>query len=305
MLMAQSLCNMLVSSAIQDWNLPHDKYMLLNAAVPIEAYDTSSNAVNAATIDRMTPREWVGYDAALKAANWHTLFDVGDGRRKLTWKGRFSRVVNVVNYYSSEEEVLRCGYGEWHQPLQRAYSWYNQERIKGVKPFETGLGRNEGGWGFNAAYYVEVEYEDDSGQTMTYQRRRSADEMSVCLADYDIDLKSTPFFGWFEDRSICTNVFLAESAVSRDLQSQLLADAIPAESLPAGLAEVPKWANNSTSLNLNMAVDCKDMTRKGIVFPGDKNGQWGHSFFLSAPYMVVHGLFKSIVEQTAFGGNSE
>ena len=94
------------------------------------------------------------------------------------------------------------------------------ERIKGVKPFETGLGRNEGGWGFNAAYYVEDEYKDDSGQTMTYQRRRSADEMSVCLADYDIDLKSTPFFGWFDDRTICTNAFLAESAVSRDLQSQ-------------------------------------------------------------------------------------
>ena len=165
---AHSLGNMLVSSAIQDWNLPHDKYMVLNAAVPIEAYDTSSDAVNETTANRLMPRDWVGYDASLRAANWHGLFDPGDGRRKLTWKGRFSRVVNTVNYYSSEEEVLRCGNGEWRQPLQRAYSWYNQERIKGVKPVEAGLGRNEGGWGFNTDYYVEDEYEDDNNQTVRY-----------------------------------------------------------------------------------------------------------------------------------------
>ena len=178
--------------------------------------------------------------------------------------------------------------------------------VKGVKPFEAGFGRNEGGWGFNAAYYKQERYYDDNfGEWVDRMIVRPPDEANPLLTDPTVDFKSTPFFGWFDDRSICTNVFLAESAVSRDLQSQLLADAIPAESLPAGLAEVPKWANNSTSLNLNMAVDCKDMTRKGIVFPGDKNGQWGHSFFLSAPYMVVHGLFKSIVEQTAFGGNSE
>ena len=216
MKMIHSLGNTLVSSAIQDWNLPHDKYMLLNAAVPIEAYDSSSNAVNAATIDRMTPREWVGYDAALKAANWHTLFDVGDGRRKLTWKGRFSRVVNVVNYYSSEEDVLRCGYGEWHQPLQRAYAWYSQERIKGVKPFEAGLGRNEGGWGFNAAYYKQERYYDDTlGEWVERMRVRTPAEANPLLTDATVDFKSTPFFGWFDGRTICTKARVRLNAARR------------------------------------------------------------------------------------------
>ena len=74
-----------------------------------------------------------------------------------------------------------------------------------------------------------------------YTRKRSADEMRALLADYDIDFKSMPFFGWFENCSICTNAFLTESAVSRQLQSQLLADAIPAEPLPAGFTSVPSW----------------------------------------------------------------
>ena len=67
--------------------MPCERYFMLNAAVAAEAYDPSTNAVNAVTIDRMLPREWVGYDALLKAAHWSELFDVGDGRRKLTWKG--------------------------------------------------------------------------------------------------------------------------------------------------------------------------------------------------------------------------
>lgn len=303
--MAHSLGNMLVSSAIQDWNLPHDTYMLLNAAVPIEAYDTSSDAVNETTVNRMLPREWVGYDDSLKAVNWHMLFDVGDGRRKLTWKGRFSRVVNVVNYYSSEEEVLRCGNGEWRQPLQRAYSWYKQERIKGVKPFELGLGRNEGGWGFNSDYEVEDEYENDDGQTVTYMRRRNAEEMRSLLEDDLIDLKSEPFFGWVENRTICTNMYLAESAVSRDLQSQLLADAIPAESLPAGANAVPNWSLDESTRDIDMSVEFKDVLMKEVVFPGGDNGQWGHSFFLGVPYMIVHGLFDNIIYQISEGGSDE
>lgn len=219
------------------------------------------------------------------------LFDVGDGRRKLTWKGRFSRVVNVVNYYSSEEEVLRCGNGEWRQPLQRAYSWYNQERIKGVKPFELGLGRNEGGWGFNSDYEVEDEYENDDGQTVTYMRRRNAEEMRSLLEDDLIDLKSEPFFGWVENRTICTNMYLAESAVSRDLQSQLLADAIPAESLPAGFVSVPKW-NSLVVRNFDMSSWYKDSTR--LVLLPSKLQSWGHSYFLKVPYMVVHRLYEDI-----------
>ena len=299
--LAHSLGNMLVSAAIQDWQMPCERFFMLNAAVAAEAYDPSTNAVNAVAIDRMLPREWVGYDALLKAAHWNELFDVGDGRRKLTWKGRFSNVNNVVNYYSSEEEVLKCGYGESHQPLQRSYAWYNQERIKGVKPFEMGLGRNEGGWEFNSAHYVEDSYyDDDLGEDVTYFRKRSATEANALLSGGTADFKSTPFFGWFEDRTICTNTFLAESAISPQLRAQLLADAIPAESLPAGLAPVPKWNNDPFAKNQDMATTFKDPIATNIL--SSASSQWGHSFFLSAPYMAVHGLFEDVKAKTQQGG---
>ena len=299
--MAHSLGNMLVSSAIQDWQLPCERYFMLNAAVPIEAYDVSTNAVNAAGIDRMLPIDWVGYDTMLKAAHWCDLFDVGDGRRVLTWKGRFSGVNNVVNYHSSEEEVLRCGNGESHLPLQRPYAWYNQERIKGVKPFEMGLGRNEGGWEFNSAYFVEdTYYDDDLGEDVAYFRKRSATEANALLPDGAEGFKSTPFFGWFEDRTICTNAFLVESAISPQLRAQLLADAIPAESLPAGLVPVPKWDEITVAENQDMATSFKDKMTTNIL--GSASSQWGHSFFLSAPYMVVHGLFEDVKAKTQQGG---
>ena len=281
--------------------MPCERYFMLNAAVPIEAYDASTNAVNDIDKGRMLPRDWIGYDDALKAAHWHELFDVGDGRRKLTWKGRFSGVNNVVNYHSSEEEVLRCGNGESHFPLQREWAWYNQERIKGVKPFEMGLGHNEGGWEFNTTHFIEDTYHDDElDEDVSYFRKRSAAEANALLSGGTADFKSTPFFGWFEDRTICTNAFLAEGVISPQLRSQLLADAIPAESLPAGLAPVPKWTNVSFANNRDMATSFKDPVATNAL--GSASLQWGHSFFLSSPYMLVHGLFEDVIEKTKQGG---
>jgi len=297
---AHSLGNMLVSSAIQDWCLPYDKYMLLNAAVPIEAYDTSTSAVNTVTVDRLTPRSWVGYPDELRAARWYDLFENGDARRSLTWKGRFSRVVNAVNCYSSEEEVLRCGFGENRQPLQRSYSWYNQERVKGVKPTQSVLGRNEGGWKFNTAHYIQLSFDDDeSGQTIPYSRLRTPSEAVQLMNEPHQDLRATPFFGEFADMSICSTNFMTVAALGRSLRAQLLADAIPAESLPAGASEVPSW-NGQSSDNVNMALGLKDNSR---LIEDEDDRAWGHSFFLSAPYMVVHQLFELITVLSQQGGS--
>ncbi len=100
----------------------------------------------------MTSEAWQNYPERVRAAGWHELFDSSDPRSELTWKGRFASVSNTVNYYSTEDEVLKCGNGEWHYELQRKWAWYNQERYKGVKsPLQDALmfGRNEGGWAFN------------------------------------------------------------------------------------------------------------------------------------------------------------
>lgn len=43
-----------------------------------------------------------------------------------------------------------------------------------------------------------------------------------------------------------------------------------------------------------MSEEFKDVPRKNVVFPGEDNGMWEHSFFLGTPYMIVHPLFESI-----------
>ena len=58
--LAHSLGNMLVSAAIQDCQMPHEKYFMLNAAVAMEAYDPT-NGVTQTSHDSMTPEAWTNY----------------------------------------------------------------------------------------------------------------------------------------------------------------------------------------------------------------------------------------------------
>ena len=291
-MVAHSLGNMLVSAAAQDHALAYEKYFLLNAAVPVEAYDAS--AVSAETRARMTPEAWAGYPVRVRAAGWHALFGAGDARRTLTWKGRFADVARTVNYYSSEEEVLKCGHGEDQFTYKRSYAWYNQERYKGVKDLlqsAMGFGRNEGGWGFNDAYKkTEIEYDATTHGIITRLRPRTPEEVEA-EGYSDGRLKAVPFFGPFAEGAICSSNEVPE--ISAGLRAQLLADAIPAESLAAGYTAVPAWKG----LNWNMSKQFKNDAMTGKP----SNHEWVHSFFIQAPYSIVYKLFKDIVRQVKEG----
>ena len=106
--LAHSLGNMLVSAAIQDCGMPYEKYFMLNAAVAMEAFDASSG-VTQESHDNMTPEAWANYPDRVRSTHWWELFANGDGRRSLTWKGRFANVMDIVNFYSSQEEVCHFG----------------------------------------------------------------------------------------------------------------------------------------------------------------------------------------------------
>ncbi len=294
-MMAHSLGNMVVSAAAQDHGLAYNRYFMLNAAVPVEAYDPTGGVTDE-TLNRMTPDTWRGYPNHLRASRWYDLFDSGDARRSLTWRGRFASVENTVNYYSSEEEVLKCGNGENQFTYQRAYAWYNQERYKGVKSLlqnALAFGRNEGGWSFNPDHYVEHVYIDPvpAGSPTpptirTSVERATAEEASRITLD---ELRRIPFFGPFEDIAICTTNPITE--ISSAYHAQLLADAIPAESLVAGFTGVPEW-NREPNRNNDMASDrYKDPEMKKVLSVEN----WVHSFFIQVPFSVVHGLYRDIV----------
>ena len=298
-ILAHSLGNMLVSAAIQDWQMPCARYFMLNAAVAAEAYDTSS--VSSSTRDCITPSDWDAIQNRLRASHWYETDGLAadDDRRSLTWRDRFSSVVNVVNYYSSEDEVLMCDTnGASHFPIQREWAWYNQERIKGVKPVEQfvgiDFGRNEGGWSFNPHYNIPYqEWDPDTGMYVTRYRPPTATEANALTNDFRVE----PVFGKFSDTTLFTTNHLAPGTIGYPLRAQLLADAIPAESFPAGSVGVPKWPD--IQMSYDMSAHFKDLDNQDSI---GLNGQkWVHSYFLKAPYMIVHGLFENINSKISQG----
>ena len=128
--LAHSLGNMLVSSAIKDHGLAdYDRYYMLNAAVPMEAYDGGESA--AAMVDH----DWRRVTNSVYSANWHRLFEDKDGRSALTWSDRFSEIANAVNCYSESEDTLgNADLNEWLAgKLYRRKFWAIQEALKGTE----------------------------------------------------------------------------------------------------------------------------------------------------------------------------
>ncbi|MBI4697765.1 MAG: alpha/beta hydrolase [Nitrospirae bacterium] len=131
---AHSLGNMVVSSAISDYNARIDKYFLINAAVALEAFKGKE-----APSDDLIPSLWSPYNPRLRASEWYKLFKGQipiDHREELTWRDRFAVMNNVMvyNFFSEGDEVV----SNW---------WQLGERLKGSVPIASPYG----GWAFNFA----------------------------------------------------------------------------------------------------------------------------------------------------------
>ena len=287
--LAHSLGNMLVSAAIQDYGMEHEKYFMLNAAIAMEAFD-STRGVTQESHDKMTPAAWTNYTDRVRATHWFERFPDGDGRRLLTWKGRFANVTNIVNFYSTQEEVVNNGDGKLHTILRRNYVWYNQETRKGRWPMM--LHEYEGGWEFNPVYDIS------SGRHMS---PTNAAELT------DEQLRQTPFFLDFYNPEMHTSpngMIVASNYIYR---AEMLAYAIPAESFAVGANPIPGRFTMTTNNAFDVLYDNYDM---GTLFisgrddlpandPSDtrkKHRDWQHSSFVQRSYKRVHQLYKEIIK---------
>lgn len=272
---AHSLGNMLVSSAIVDEQMPVSAYFMLNAAVPLEAYDEGE--ITGESSHNMANPDWHGYTNRLWASRWHEAWkrlDPNDGRCRMTWRGRFGNITNAYNYYSTGEEVLANGDGVGKALLRAAYSWYNQESRKGQWPMLL-PGNNEAGWSFNGAY-----------DTLMFHM---SPENAVNLSDDMI--RTNSFFGLFDERGLYgTNgsVLATQPAVRR----HALADGIPAESYAAG-------ANWLGRFGLDRNVDMPDKVTNvwNRLYGADHNQVWKHSDIKDRPFQAVRDVFLSIIEK--------
>ena len=296
-MIAHSLGNMLVSAARQFHGLQYEKYFMLNAAVPIEAYDQECGVTENSKFC-MTHPDWRPYPDRVRATHWYELFlaSQGDERRRLTWKGLFKDVGNTVNFYSSKDEVVADGNGKWKWPLTRNHAWYNQERARGA--YLVSLSP-QAGWKFSEHYLTNSIVENAFGEVSLETRWYTPEETALIG---DNSLREHSFFKEFRDTALYGAGGSQFLAANPYVLWYALSHGIPAESFATGANPVPKWGaatqgnimegkNFKKGLvrNVDMAVNCVPRGRKELP--------WIHSYFIKNSLFDTAVLYKALVNQ--------
>ncbi|MBR6021463.1 MAG: lamin tail domain-containing protein [Kiritimatiellae bacterium] len=276
---AHSLGNMLVSSAIAEQGLEVSRYFMFNAAVPMEAYD---ELLVANTL--LQPSDWANYHQRLWASYWYDLFQEGDGRHALTWRGRFSSITNAVNFYSPAEDILSNATGV--APVGATGAWVGQEMRKGLTYPEWALGNAEGGWEFGSYHNPVIGFVP--GTTIPIHSLMSPAQANILPSE---TLKSHPFFGEFDETALLGENGSTIAQLS-SVWRKLLSDAIPALSNPAGSNPIEAWGE---SRNLNMYRERTDWNS------GNRGGSTSseHSAIKALPFGLTKPVFECIVENGA------
>lgn len=264
-----SLGNMVVSSAIKDAGLSVSAYFMLNAAVATEAYDDTF--INR---DDMRHPDWKNYSNRLWASEWYQLFPSGDGRNDLSWRDRFGGISVAYDYYSSTEDVLNNANGSVPS-IGTERAWVCQEMRKGTTLIWLGPGNAEAGWGFNGDY---------SGLTV-----EQANALSNSV------LQTNSFFLHFDDDALYgTNGKAVAEAPA--MNRQLLADAVPALSNPAGRNSITSAAGQGNRDFMSHGGGAG--LRRGIYANGDwptDDNRWHHSDLKEVAYPYNSKAFDQIV----------
>ncbi len=157
--MAHSLGNMVACQAIQHGGLTPRRYLMLNAAVPTEAFAEASDS----EAGNMVEKDWRGkggtYAPEYFTANWYKKFPETDPRSRLKWSDLFSRMRTggfTINCYSEGDDIVRCptdidSISLVQQIWEGGFAaWKSQELLKGLRWSESlgslGMARDQAGW---------------------------------------------------------------------------------------------------------------------------------------------------------------
>ncbi|MDD4018216.1 MAG: hypothetical protein PHV28_09745 [Kiritimatiellae bacterium] len=262
-LMAHSLGNMVVSSAIADWGMNVGKYFMFNAAVAAEAFDASQWVDSSSVNNLLVHYQWRDYTNVSWSAKFHEFFSGGttDDRRSLTWKNRLSSVpasAELYNYYSSGDEVLELfsdtpsstqGMEFWDSLTWGWFAWHKQEVHKGRFDQDvTPDGTSWAGWGLARNYIYQEPAVTSSwsgavgpGFMITPNGAvlpPAVQTESVLLSE----LGEHPVF-------LRSPASMFANSIPVTLQNELLARGIPALSGPVGFNNVPNLADNNINMN--------------------------------------------------------
>ena len=208
-------------------------------------------------------------------------------------------VTNIVNFYSTQEEVVCNGDGT-QMPYGRPYSWYNQEYRKGS--WAMMLHPNEGGWEFNP--YHDTVTGSYVGNEYVEHRQRMPPQIAAELTDEQ--LRQHPFFLEFCNPEMYTSPNGMIVLSNYLYRAEMLAYAIPSESYAVGANPLPGRTTmpvNDTSnilycnydMALVFAAGIGDLPSNGDEFE-DRHRDWQHSTFVQRSYKRVNQLFKMIMK---------
>lgn len=272
-IMAHSLGNMVVSSAIKDHGMQIYKYLMCNSAVPSEAYYAPEDI--SIRIPQLVHEDWEEYPTNSWASNWHKLFgnSPNDGRSKLGWPGRFSGVLaNAVNFYSTGDEVLEIssdndvsiftGIGDGFGHL----SWHKQELFKG----RGGLGGTDwSGWSIRKHLLVFADITPEEANGMT-----------------DADFKTNTVF-----RLEPAN--MNSSALTRLQADAHLAQGIPALAPATGRSDLSLIMSDGRNVDMNAYADGQPWPSRS----GHYASRWLHSDMKDVAFLFNHALYQLIIEK--------
>jgi probable HAF family extracellular repeat protein len=320
---AHSLGNVVVGSAIQDWGASPANYFMIDAAVPLEAYDGQTELD-----DSMTHPDWISYRNSpdvtysfgdrVFSSEWHSnpALPAGDARKMLTWRDRFNRVgPNTYNFYSSSEDVLRKHEGNpgFRDVVDVAlsggrFSWALQEKLKGrqVSVVLGHLGSTYGGWQFSANIFPpgiaspeQALSLSDSTLAMNpvfdpgFTLRFDPPPPNGTPPPKDVRLGAPSWIADLTDPS-------KGSVTAQAHANELLAEMFPARTLPAGANRITGLASvTSEDHNVDMPAafitDTNEWPNGDAVF----NGRllWLHSDFKTIAYSHICRLYQTMASE--------
>ena len=297
---AHSLGNMVVSSAIVDCGMNVEKYCAIDAAVAMEAYDGSIKDLGMVNPDvgaGVTFQGWPNYDQRLWSTEWYQLFDASDGRSGLTWRDRFGVIPNLYNFYSSGEEVLENPPGYQQLPsLGKEWIWVTQEMRKGTGLFDL-LGtlwlvdsHPEAGWALNNDWYILPSGAPPGGNTEArYPWQATTNDIS------DDALRADPFCRTFNDSNL-TGAGGSAEATNIQVRAEMLGVGFPALSHAVGANSVGVFGTDH-NFDLNSAdPDNGFQTGWPASRASTYETRWLHSDLKDIAYPFNHKLHDKLVQ---------
>lgn len=300
-MMAHSLGNVLVSAAAKDHGLAYSKYIMINGAVAQEAFDEDIIEDDMIDGDWKPGGHWAEDKRAkleqYRSSRWYELFDPPDFRRRLSWKGRFSDLHDVVNYYAKTDEVV----GDPASLLLNSSAWVQQEcrkgtsSIKGICALSFG-GWNlgcEAGWGINTFYALNPIY---------YVWPVGFLRPSGVLTREDVIVH--PLFTPFRNAAApmhSTELFPEDGREPDDLyllRALFLSDAIPAESHAMGANELKSGCTNVPMLE-NIANE-KTWPHTDSSWTNlwlKDSPLWYHADIKNLAYFYVYKVFDKMIKE--------